>query len=515
MIIKRLLVSGMITFLLIGCKASDLAVDDSVGNESTPTGVAAPLSNSEYQSLKPEKQYQVANKLAATLFKGIPADEFFDFNSYGSGLKVSQAGNQYLSETRNELVARLRSKDRYSHLIEQRHNLGSDAQKAKAEPLAIIKEYPFSRDQLEAWMAYVLMNTILFSPAEEIDSTNYIDVQRIYDGLLKAMGNDASIRDIILTHMKSQANWRRFRSPEDNTREMIEIYLGLFDRDEDVPHASIACKNWYLTGENNAERYALVIDDSEENSVPQKVLGSWVTTCEDFYTVVANHQLVIPRITTYLVDWFFPNSSSALRSEIVKDIVSKNPVRFHDIFTAIIFSREYLINNEKPKNFEETFFNLAERLDWDQTNTSFLRELAADSNGARSGLKAMGQPTMTLKLGRFMGQPLDSLSFAYYHQTLREQLLTRTRANWGSWGNEFVDKGDLFDTDEYIDFLFLSALSRKASSEESVAIKQVFMDSNNESGGNYRRNQASIVFDYISRLPDLYYFKSITAGDTQ
>jgi len=507
MIIKRLFIYCL-TVLLVACKADGLVEDQSVESQSTPTGVAAPLSNSEFQSLKPEKQYQVANKLAATLYKGVPVDEFFDFNTYGDSLKVSDDGNAYLSETREALQIRLKNRDKFVNLIDARHNLGNDDQRVMGEPLASVMEYEISRDQFEVWMAYILANTILFSPAEEIASADSIDVQRIYDGLVRAMGEDVSIRNIILTHMKSQANWRRFRSPEDNTREMIEIYLGLFDRDADVPKASIACKNWSLTGENAG--YELLIDESERNVEPQKVLGSWVTTCEDFYEVVANHPLVIPRITTYLVDWFFPTSSAQKRGAIVADIVAKNPVRFHDIFTAIIFSKEYLINNEKPKSFEESFLNLAERIEWRPTDR-FIRELTGNS-ATEPNLKNMKQPTMSLKLGRFKDQPMDSLSFAYYHKAVRERVLAKVDNRWGSWGNEFIRKGDFFEQEDFIDFLFLSIMSRKATQEEIDTLKEVFLDTGNETS---RENQTRITFDYISRLPDLYFYKTITTGDAQ
>ena len=514
MIIVRLLILGLAS-LFIGCTAEGLVPDSSLESKATPAGVAAPLSLSEFQNLKPEKQYQVANKLAGTMYKGIPVDVFFDFNVYGDNLKVSEAGSQYLKNARAGLTSRLKNKTNYNNLIEARHDLGTDLQRAKALPLAILKEYPESRERFEVWMAYVLMNTILFSPAEELDSTNYIDIQIVFNTLVKKMSDDVNVSEIVLAHMKSEANWRRFRSPEDNVREMMEIYLGLFDRDEEVPRAAIACKNWYLTGENNEERYALIVNDFEENTQPQFVLGRWVTNCEDFYDAVAQSSRLIPQLTGHLVAWFFPNASEAKKANIVKDIVAQKPTRFNEIFTAIIFSREYLMNNERPKSFEENFFNLAERLAWEQTNTAFMRELTANSNANRDGLREMGQPTMTLKLGRPNGQPLDVLSFSYYHKTLREQLLARVGTVWGSWGDAFVDKGDLFETEDYIDYLFLAGLSRKATSEEMTVIKQAFVDSGNDAGGNYRSNQASIVFDYISRLPDLYYFKKITEGDAQ
>jgi len=507
MLSKTLLIVGLVISLM-ACQDEQLEVDETLGGQKVPKGIAAPLSKVEYQNLSVEKQYQTANKLASTLFKGVPADEFFNFNTYDKSLAVTDSGSEFIVDTRKNLSVKLKNKDLYTNAVEQRHSFSSETRRSKGQPLAAITEYPISRDQFEAWMAYVLANTILFSPAEEIDTANYIDVDRIYDGLSKAMSEDVSIRDIIYAHMKSEANWRRFRSPEDNTREMIEIYLGLFDRDEDVPKASIACKNYSLTDANNDARYRLKVDFDQQNTVPQNVLGSWITTCDDFFQLISNHALVIPRMTTYLVDCFFPTAPAATRSAIVADIVATNPVRFHDIFTAIIFSKEYLMNTEKPKSFEETFFNLASRIDW-RARTNFLNQLVEDG-GTNPNLRNMNQPAMTLKLGRFMGQPLDSLSFAYYHKAVRERLFTKTNGGWGAWGAEFRRKGDLFSLEEYVHFLFLSTLSRKATQEELDVLVQLFVDTENETD---RNDQAIIVFDYISRLPELYYFKAITTGD--
>ena len=300
------LVLLLISILLISCKANELEVDEEKNTEKAPTSAAKPLTESKFNSLTSEQQYQVANKLAGTLYKGIPLSEFFDFSAIDSEYRLGD-GRGFLTKTKSKLTARVKNKAGYANVIDLRYNF-NEVRKPTALPLATIREFPISRDLFEAWMAYTLANTILFSPAQEIDSAEYIDVQRVYSGLTKAMSEDASIRDIIFTHMKSQANWRRFRSPEDNTREMIEIYLGLFDKDEDVPKASTACKNWYL--KDGAGNYELVIDELNENIEPQFVLDEWVTSCEDFYQVIASHPIVIPRIVTYLVDRFFPSFSS-------------------------------------------------------------------------------------------------------------------------------------------------------------------------------------------------------------
>lgn len=469
-------------------------------------GSAALLNQSEFDALTPIEQYQVANKLLGTLYKGIPASEFFDMSAGFNKPRVKPNG-EFLAKTAHALSNKLLDIDAYAGQMSERY-VFDEARRATAEPLAFMYELPLSRDLLEAWMAYVLSNTILFSPAEEIDSAGYTDVKNVYDGLYSAMGKDTSIRSIVLTHMESEANWRRFRSPEDNTREMIEIYLGLFDKDEDVPKASIACKNWYIT--DDGDGYQLIKDAYKKNIEPQKVLGQWVTSCEDFYKMIAGHALLIPRITTVLVDHFFPKASSALRASVVQSVVASNPTRFHDIFLGIIFSREYLFNNEKPKNLEETFFNIAHRIYW-KPHTRFFRDLTnPDPGSTYPTLHKIGQPAMSLKLGRWKDQPLDSLSFAYFHEAIRERLLldrvvNEFDVNDAGWRAGFIENGDILQKQDFVDYLFISVAGRRATTEEQTTLAKIFVDNGDEEN---RLDQALVVLDYLSRLPEIYFLNA-------
>ena len=71
------LLSLLASLVLIGCSPGQSSGGSSSGGFEV-TGYAAPLSDSEYQALSPEQQYQVVNKLLGTLYKGMPVDEFFD-----------------------------------------------------------------------------------------------------------------------------------------------------------------------------------------------------------------------------------------------------------------------------------------------------------------------------------------------------------------------------------------------------------------------------------------------------
>lgn len=388
------------------------------------------LSKSQYDALGDEQKYQVANKLMATMFKGVPVSEFFDV-SLGMSNPGLKQGNNFLNNTKRALSRNLDTDDRevYDVIIDGYSATTNNPDdnipasylfnndRSKQLPLARMYEYPVSKDMFDHWVAYILTNTILFSPAEEIDSASIYDVNKVYNKLLADLRENKTIRQIVARHQRTQENWRRFRSPEDNTREMIEIYLGLFDRDEDVPRAAIACQDLYLTDQD--EGYELV-STGFMNTRPQYVLDTFVTNCNDFYDVVASHPLLIPRVTTVLVEYFFFTRSGEDRLRIVGDIVSGNPQTFQDVFKSILFSREYLLNTERPKSIEENYFSTAHQLKYEPRNNVFTR-MTADVNSM--SFKQMGWPVMSLKLGRFSGVPTNAYSFANYHKTIHTNLM--------------------------------------------------------------------------------------------
>jgi len=503
---KTHLISLCVILLFLTACTAEPPKQKNSSQQSGPKGAAAKLTVEEYDALSAEQQYQVSNKLMATFFKGVPASEFFDFTAGIDTLEVS-GGVDYVKAVESALGKKLENPSAYLARVADRNNF-TETRQTTAESIAIIREYPLSKNMFEAWMAYTLANTILFSPAEEIDSADFIDAQRVYAKLVDRMAAGEGMRDIVYKHMVSQENWRRFRSPEDNTREMIEIYLGLFDRDADVPLAALACKNWYLTGEN--EGYELVVA-LDENTEPQRVLDTWVTTCFDFYRTVADHPLLIPRVITVLVDHFFPEDSSTLRAELVQSIANTNPTTFHEIFKAIVLSKEYLINNERPMSLEEAFFNVADRIRW-KPWASFYNSLTNPSMSSNfPTLHLLKQPNMSLKLGRFSAQPLDSLSFAYYHQLVRQYLLLDLKSsafnvNDGGWSPQLMEEGDFLIEDEYLQYLFISVLGRKANQTELDALNAVIVERGYEEN---RLGQTMLVFDYMSRLPEVYYLQAV------
>lgn len=121
----------------------------------------------------------------------------------------------------------------------------------------------------------------------------------------------------------------------------------------------------------------------------------------------------------------------------------------------------------------------------------------------------MGQASHTYKLGRFPEVPLDSLSFSYYHKGVRERLLIDRKTDAfnaadGGWKKEFTDAA--LQGDDFIHYLFLSVVSRKATADELLALNDVIVRRRYQTN---KEGQAMIVFDYLSRLAELYTFLAV------
>ena len=500
------IVCGM---LIAGCGGGGgSGGSDSSGGAGDSTGTANldKVSSQDWNALSEEDQLALANKANSTLYKGVASQDFFDY-SIRSGRQIIRDDSNQIAELEKQLSRSLGDLSAYLAIIDEKYAFDS-RKKPLQYPLAMIYELPVSKELYDAWMAYQLINTILFSPAVELESCDYIDIQYIFYRLFHMIGEDDSIRDIVYEHMISQENWRRFRSPEDNTREMMEIFLGHFV-DEDVPLASQACQNWSLTDESDGYRLFMDLDD---NSQPLKLLGRTIVDCYDFYDTVAEHSKLIPAITARLVDIFFAGYSDQAKEQIADRIAASRPTTFRALFSKIIFSKEYLLKVERPKRFEEAFFNIVHRINWFASRNFFKDINHAYSGSSYPSLYNMKQAAMTYKLGKPVEIPLDTLSFSYYHKAIRERLLIDKKSdpfndNDGGWQAEFIDVNQVGD--DFIHYLFMAILSRHATSAELEALRQIMTDR----GYGYDREEkelhrAMIVMDYISRLSELYYTKS-------
>ncbi|MBX2837704.1 MAG: hypothetical protein KTR35_12665 [Gammaproteobacteria bacterium] len=539
---------------------SSATVSSTEPNTTNPesTIAAAALSggylvdDESFNLLSPYEQYRVANKLLATVYKGLPVDEYFDLDQ-GFNNPITMNDGTFFSD----LIAQLNTPISDEELFEiDLVILGSEQvdsegypdieadfdfsrDRPRELPLARISSYPVSKQGFEHWMAWHLTNSILFSPATEMDSTSMIDAQNIYRRLVNGISEDAPIATIVSAHMRSLENWRRFRSPEDNTREMMEIFLGLEDQDADVPKASKACQDLYLTDDRDG--YLLAYTDFP-NGEPQDVLNTTIVNCDDFYDAVAAHERLIPTVVFHLVNFFHAEHQFVAKQAIAARVLESQPVTFTDVFEQILLSKEYLLVTERPRAFEEAFLATAEKLRWRKRSDLFRGMSSGQGGSSKAYMSEMAWPAFSAKLGRQAGIGLDSLSFANYHKAYRELLLidrsrwakpmgfitldspeeefdgeTPTDAQLAEFERQVALNSQLkrLTIEDLLNYLFLSVVERKPVSGEVNHLLTLFDDSGyirHEEERDYVQSGrmddlAQLTMDYLSRLPETYYLK--------
>ena len=452
------------------------------------------ITDTDFNALSLDNQRIVANKLLALLFYGIPKielDAMIDSGKFISTIKeMLNRPNSDLHRVEEEISKK--NKD-YHH--ERRQKI-----MARLFNLSLGKEY------INRWVAYQLTQTIMFSPAYELATVGDTEISNVYNNLVFYMDDEYSMNFITYLHMISNDNWKRFRSPEDNGREMLEIFLYDYN-DSHVPRAATALKNWRLDTIDGELDIGL-----DQNTVPQSLFGVTVTTGLDFYRELVKSEAFLHGVIKRLVEFYFTDYTETKQDEIVALIKSSRPEQFQDILLQIVFSKEFLYNSTKIKSFEETAYHMAKKMSLHDGRHYFIHMDFATIK--------MGQGAMKYKLGREATVPLDTLSFAYYYNFVRERIMVKSHHNysddWGSgWGLKFTSKENPgTDIEEgYVDYLFLATISRLPTFEERATIlelSQALITNNRNIDLYYYRNCiALIAMEYISRLSELYIFKAI------
>jgi hypothetical protein len=481
------------------------------------------LSNNDFNALSTENKLIVADKLLSTLFFAYPANELDQKIEAGNFINEVKEG---IKEEQTDRVA----------LENEILDANKFYQRTSKEPMVKILSRFYAMQNLDSylfdnWVAYVLTQTIMFSPAYELETSQVPNVSRVYNSLVKSLENDEGMRFITFQHMMSEDNWRRFRSPEDNGREMLEIFT-LDGDDSHVPLAAKALQNWRLDPESDT-----LVVELNENIEPLNLFGTTLFTGIDFYRELVKSDAFVSGVTRRLVDSFFFNSSNTLKAQITSSIVLSNPENWEDILKQIIFSEEYLLRSNRAKKAEETFFSLTKKVDYQhffQTTYNF-----------RSSLELMHQATMKYKLGKLNPVPLDTLSFANYHKYIRETILTRKSdirytndyKKWSrqGWSSNFVsfDKFDYSEDnpvdslDSLINLVFKSTIARVATAEELALFHGLMIPDNkftyefnlfvqyNDSDKQIERRERNknyitrVVLEYISRLQETYKYKEV------
>ncbi len=485
------------------------------------------LSDSDFNALGTEQKLQVANKLLDTLFWGYPLKELKD--KIDSGNFISDVYNGLKEEKTDKTWLEDHIMD--DSIFEQYKYVWQQPQAIKI----LTRFYAFrklDKYYLDNWVAYILTQTILFSPAYELSTTHTPDISQTYNHLVLMLENDSGMRFITYVHMTSQENWRRFRSPEDNGREMLEIYTK-DAKDSDVPLAAKTLQNWKLNSDSDTLEVGL-----NRNSTPIKMFGTTIYTGNDFYREMVKSATFQKVVVSRLVSFFFSQKSQAKKDNISKTIVASNPETWQDILLQIAFSKEYLLHNTRPLSAEERFFSLARKIHFINNRSTF--------GNLKYYLENMHQAIMKYKLGKLYRVPLDSLSFAWYHKLIRQDMLLKYKRNnetnssaWGytGWSRDFIDfdkfkydeSNDTYSLHSFVNYLFNAIIARDASNNEQKLFKDFMIEHKNgkelfkdrfnmfktyddaqtqtEEQENRKRNIAIAILDYISRLSETYTIK--------
>ena len=485
------------------------------------------LTDDEFNLLSDSQKLTVSNKLLNTLFFAYPLKELKEKINSGNFLTAIKSGLDTETTDRAWLE---------SYILDDRYFKQYTSRQHVPQTLVILSRFYAMQDLdkyfFHNWVAYILTQTIMFSPASELLSTHTPNIANIYTNLVTMLENKSGMRFITYTHMSSQENWRRFRSPEDNGREMLEIYLFDFN-DSNVPLAAQALQNWRLNSDGNTLEVGL-----NRNTEPLSLFNTTVYSGDDFYVELVKSEAFTRGVTRRLVDFFFPKKSTSERENISNAIISSEPETWQDILLQIIFSEEYLLRNNRPQGAEETFYSLAKKINFRHRTYTF--------RYFRDALVRMQQATMKYKLGKLNRVPLDALSFAEYHKYIRQEVMFRranpettdtSHWNYRGWQDSFIgfDKFEHDETDDatslknFVDYLFEATIARKAKTDEHNLFKghmiravegvEVFYGhfdmftirttDQDKKREEHKRNIAYIVLDYISRLEELYKQKGI------
>jgi len=568
---------GCLATLTAGCKPSE---PEPSGQERSTLNFSYTLTQSEFDQLPPEDQFVVANKALSVMHRGLPADEFFDLTQGFDSPKVAY-GN-FINRTQLALQTKMAPTELQSQNLQifgrddDPNTEGDesipplfnelDGDQPHQFTLARMHGYPISKDQFVMWMSYFLANTIMFSPAREMESVDEQDIARVLEYLQANLAEGRPIRDIIKGWLHNLSRWRVSRSAENHALEMFELYLGIFndtpEEQQNTINGGKACSSWYLTDAGDGYQLAkdpMIIEGSES----VQVFNKYVTRCSELYDVVAGHPYLIPRVTEVIVNYFLDGSSLKEKQALIQNIVSSGPTRFDEIFLAAMFSKSFLLKSERPKTYEENAFNFLHAMHWsprcgscyplDRRTMSVVWD--SSNNGNSAAVHNMGWAAMEYKIGRTPFLPMDALSFAVYHKGYRESVLLNTRAYDGQ---SYPEESDFTEADtpreppypirdgafyvagtenlkpslealsvpEFIDVLFLTAVGRRATAEEMQVwtddglSRNFIVEDENQvlrmrpagNGGEweyYTDDYAEVMLDYLSRLPETYYYRSV------
>lgn len=496
------------------------------------------IDDTSFNALSKKEQYLVADKLLATLFFGYPKKVLDQRIETGT----------FISDIRKQLSVSTNNMDEVEKNIHDSERYYSSDYRPEVTILSRFFEMKdLDKNYFNHWMSYILTQTILFSPATELDTVSNPDTYGVYNRIYTFLNSEIGLRYGTFIHMQSNENWRRFRTPEDNGREMLEIYA-LNTNDTDVPLAAKALKNWHLSKDGDTLIVGLNQNSEAMSIAPDIQFASGV----DFYASLAHSKAFIQGVTTRLVDFMFTDTSGPKKAQIIAKIISSKPEAWSDILEQIVFSKEYLLHTSRAKSIEENTFSLMKKFSYNSYYYTF-------STLSNEMIK-MNQSAMKYKLGKLTRVPLDDASFGTYQNYLKNEIFRRrsydtdlswdphhidathnseyfmsdfkngyrrgiSTLNFMSPDNYEVIEDDAVQTNKnFINFVFNTVVNRDATPAEMTMLSDFFSktyyaknlvyknddpDYQQYIRYNYTGTMTYVVLEYISRLDELYFFKEV------
>jgi hypothetical protein len=447
------------------------------------------FTDEDFKALSREGQYQAIDKILSAFFIGFSKNE----------LEAVLGMDRPITYIRNMLSQTVAGNFESAEESVQRFNYSWNRKTSEMAVARLFFLQP-SREYLNFWTAYMLANSKFYSASMELSTVNMSTGLNLLRELYEQLNSGYTIESMVYNYLLSEEYWRRFRSPEDNTRESLELMVGIFD-DSMVPLASQSCKDFsYNERDQNLE-----ISFSYNTEVID-INGTEVTRCKDFYReIIANNPLLQEWFILHWLNYYLPDYTVEEMNSFMEDLDEVGITNYQDIFLHIIFSDDFIESSERFKSFEELYLPIAKKINF-YAGTNTFRDWITQAHNSN-------QPPMYYKLGRGIENPSDTLSFAQLTKTIREVMFLDQKNNmfsdWDAgWGAELITALNFNSHEELIRDLTLFLTGREATESEVTALAKVLLNFDLKLN-DHKGKAIMVILDYLSRLSELYISQKI------
>ncbi|WP_417597459.1 hypothetical protein [Oceanospirillum sp.] len=322
----------------------------------------------------------------------------------------------------------------------------------------------FSKEYFDLWITYQLLNSFVLAMGDELDTVSSARINTHIEMIRTSVEHNESVKSLMLDYFMSDIFWARFRSPEDNGREVFEIYLGDF-RDEIVPVVAKILQNYSF----NEDQGTLEIDSFNRNAELQNIDGTQLTTPYQLYSYVVNHKQFLPHIYKHIVKSLYGYEAN----NVIQSMSSKGLTTFREIFIEAL-THPSLKKVKRAKYPEEILFPALKALN-SHLRRYDIRELANIT-------AQIGSQPLFSKLERSTPDwnSLNTALMSAFNDSRipKEMWDTGNNYSWGISQNEFLKLYQYTEAPEAL----LTELHRKIWGTEGVQYDESFITHLNSSG---------------------------------